>query len=157
MIAYGGPFKGGKTITNLVSLMDLPVTLLDCGEIPRPEGFHGRSLKALAEGECDKWEDQVFIQISESQVGRAIRTKRWKYSVRAKEDGWLCKDAEIYYEEFLYDLEEDPYEQNNLVEAKEYENIRAELAKKLIASMEEAGEKSPEILPWPKDGGDFWI
>ena len=157
LIAYGGPFKGGKTITNLVSLMDLPVTLLDCGEIPRPEGFHGRSLKALAEGECDKWEDQVFIQISESQVGRAIRTKRWKYSVRAKEDGWLCKDAEIYYEEFLYDLEEDPYEQNNLVEAKEYENIIAELAKKLIASMEEAGEKSPEILPWPKDGGDFWI
>ena len=30
-----------------------------------------------------EWPDDVFIQISEAQVGRALRTKRWKYGVDA--------------------------------------------------------------------------
>ena len=36
-------------------------------------------------GTAKDWAQEVFIQISETQVGRAIRTKRWKYSVWAPE------------------------------------------------------------------------
>ena len=39
--------------------------------------------------------DNVFIQISESQVGRAIRTEKFKYSVRALKSGFLGKDSKV--------------------------------------------------------------
>lgn len=145
LIAVGGPFKGGKVISNLVSLIDLPVTLLDCAGIEKPEDFQGRSVKNLVENPDCSWEDCVFIQISESQVGRAIRTKEWKYSVAADADGWEYSGADVYYEEFLYHLTEDPYEMHNLVQEPAYEEIRKGLAEKLVSCMKKAGEKVPEI------------
>lgn len=154
LIVSGGSFVGGKTISNLVSLIDLPVTLLDCAGIDRPEDFQGKSLKALVEGDTEDWEDCVFIQISESQVGRAIRTRRWKYAVVAEEDGWGCSGAKVYYEQFLYDLEKDPYEKKNLVADSCYETIRRSLSEKLIQCMEKAEEDIPEIRPY-KDKKEF--
>lgn len=147
LIAVGGPFKGGKRIDDLVSLIDLPTTLLDCAGIDKPEDFQGRSLKKLAEGSVQEWDDSVFLQISESQVGRAIRTKRWKYSVCAEADGWEDAGSDTYYENILYDLENDPYEKNNLATDPTYAEIRKELAQKLLAHMKQAGEEEPRILP----------
>lgn len=147
LVVAGGAFKGGKKIPELVSLMDLPVTLLDCAGIEKPEDFQGRSLKALVEGSIQNWDDCVFIQISESEVGRAIRTSRWKYGVVAKEDPWDCSGAGVYYEKYLYDLEADPAEQNNLVKGSYYTEVRQQLAEKLKECMGKAGEEIPAILP----------
>ncbi len=148
LIAVGGPFHGGKVIPNLVSLIDLPVTLLDCAGIDRPEGMQGRSLKALVEEGGLPWEECVFMQISESMVGRAIRTKRWKYCVAAKEDPWECPGAPVYYEKFLYDLEKDPWEQENLADHPEYAGVREDLSKMLINCMVQAEEEIPVIRPY---------
>ena len=137
-----------KKIPNLVSLMDLPVTLLDCAGIEKPEDFQGRSLKVLAEGTAQNWEDCVFLQISESEVGRAIRTSRWKYCVVAKEDPWNCSGADIYYEKYLYDLEKDPCENENLIKFPGYEGVKKELRDKLKEYMKKAGEAVPEIRSW---------
>lgn len=147
LIAVGGPFAGGKEIGELVSLIDLPATLLDCAGIPIPEAFQGRSLVPLAQGKAQDWENCVFVQISESQVGRAIRTPRWKYAVAARADGWTERGADMYYEQFLYDLEQDPCERRNLVSEPAYRERRAELATLLKRCMERAGEPVPEILP----------
>ena len=76
-----------------------------------------------------------------------MRTKSWKYSVRADADGWNDSCADVYYEDFLYDLQQDPHERNNLVLAPEYENVRREMAALLVRQMEQAGEKVPEIRP----------
>lgn len=148
LIAAGGPFSGGKKIDNIVSMIDLPVTMLDCAGIKPPEDFQGRSLIPLMENEKTAWDECVFLQISESQVGRAIRTKRWKYSVRAEADGWNTAAADTYYEEFLYDLEVDPWEQQNLADSPLYVDLRAQLADKLKDCMEKAGEQRPAILPY---------
>lgn len=148
LIAAGGSFTGGKRIQNLVSLIDLPVTLLDCAGIPKPEDFQGHSLRNLVEGKAQEWQECVFIQISESQVGRAIRTRKWKYSVAAEEDPWECPGADVYYEQHLYDLEKDPFERVNLVRNPVYRDIRGQLAEKLKECMERAGEKIPEIRPY---------
>lgn len=115
----------------------LPATLLDCAEIPKPDQSAGRSLLSLVQGEAQDWPESVFMQISESQVGRAVRTKDWKYSVRADADGWNESSADVYYEDYLYDLRRDPHERNNLAEAPEYAEVRRE----------QAGEKAPEIRP----------
>lgn len=147
MIACGPGFEGGKVIEELVSLLDIPATLLDCAGIAVPEDFHRRSLKPLVEGTAQNWPDAVFMQISESQVGRAIRTKDWKYSVRADADGWRDSKADVYYEDFLYDLNRDPHERTNLAADPAYAEIRAKLCQILKREMKAAGEDVPEILP----------
>lgn len=150
LIAVGGAFQGGKTISELVSLIDLPVTLLDCAGIDKPEEYQGRSLKKLVEGMGTDWEDCVFLQISESEIGRAIRTRKWKYGVTADGDAWTMPGADFYYETYLYDLEVDPYEKNNLASDENYVEIRQELKAKLLKCMGRAGEKRPQILPYKK-------
>lgn len=148
LLAAGGSFKGGQKIQNLVSLIDLPATLLDCAGIEKPNDFQGRSLKRLVEGTVQDWDDCVFIQISESEVGRTIRTSRWKYGVVAEKDPWKCSGAELYYEKYLYDLREDPWEKENLIKNEDYEEVRMALRIKLKECMAKAEEKVPEIKGW---------
>ncbi|MCQ2431142.1 MAG: sulfatase-like hydrolase/transferase [Clostridia bacterium] len=147
LIITGPGFRGRGKEEHLVSLLDLPRTMLDCAGIEAPESFRRHSLKPLVEGKCHDWEDVVFLQISESQVGRAIRTKDWKYAVRAEADGWNDSRSDVYYEDYLYDLHADPHERNNLVADPAYKAIRADLAALLIRKMAEAGEDAPTILP----------
>ena len=88
------------------------------------------------------------MQISESQCARAIRTEKYKYSVRsAAIEGFTTYKASVYFEDYLYDLEKDPNEKVNLVTKREYKAARAELRKLLIKQMTEIGEKKPLILP----------
>ena len=102
----------------------------------------------LVRGEVPEWDDTVFMQISESQVGRAVRTPKWKYSVRAPgKDGWKDMDSDVYEEEFLYDLENDPNELHNLVSDGNCAAVREEMKALLLRKMEEAGETRPRILP----------
>ena len=147
LIAHGPGFTGGKRIPELVSLMDLPATLLDIAGIEKPGDFAGDSLKQLASGRSGGWKKDVFLQISESEVGRAIRTERWKYAVRADGDGWNDPFAAVYYEEYLYDLSSDPHERNNLVLDPALAGIRKELSRILLRRMEEAHEPPAAILP----------
>lgn len=141
LLIFGGGFEGGKIDERLVSLIDLPPTLLRAAGIEIPESYEGFPLQDETE------RDHVFIQISESQVGRAIRTKRHKYSVRALGSGNMLHSSPIYFEDFLYDLENDPIEKNNLVKDPEYKQVRKELKQMLIKQMTEVGEKKPIILP----------
>ena len=153
LVIKGEGFNGGKVISELVSLIDLPPTLLKAAGIEIPKHMKGNTLQKLLNANIDKkeiWAQEVFIQISESQVGRAIRTKKWKYSVVAPKrddlwDGYLYSKSDIYNEEFLYDLENDMYEKHNLVEDPKLEDVRKGLAEILKRKMKEAGEDVPKI------------
>lgn len=147
LIVRGPGFMGGKRENAMVSLLDLPTTLLDCAGVKKPEQFAGNSLCSLMEGKAENWPDSIFMQISESQVGRAVRTTRWKYSVRAPGNGWSAPSGSVYYEEFLYDLKNDPHERHNLVSQPEYAEVREEMKQRLLSWMERAGEEKPEIRP----------
>ncbi len=148
LIACGPGFRGGKTVNELASLIDLPPTILASGGVAVPGAMKGRPLQELVEGKARHWPEEVFVQISESQTGRAIRTARWKYAVRASESSDQAKDgrAERYHEDFLYDLEADPHERKNLVSDPELEQVRSDLRARLIRRMQAAGESVPEIL-----------
>ena len=147
MVIYGEGFKGGLVIDNLVSLIDLPPTILTASGLEKPSSMRGRSLQPLVNGTAPNWEDEVFLQISESHCGRAIRTKEWKYSVRAPGKTGSDPDSDVYLEDYLYDLKADPYERNNLIADNAYADIRVELSARLKSRMVQAGEKEPEILP----------
>jgi arylsulfatase A-like enzyme len=144
---WGPGFDGGGQVRELVSLVDLPPTLLDAAGLPVPRALQGRSLLRRNRG----WPDDVFIQISESQVGRAVRTRRWKYSVTAPgKDGWKDAAADRYVEEYLYDLWHDPYELRNLIGRKSHANVARVMRQRLLRRMVAAGEKKPVIEPAPE-------
>ena len=131
----------------MVSLVDIAPTLLDACDIPVPEDMQGHSVMPILGGRNTEWPQEIFVQISEVQVGRAIRTKRWKYSVEALDKDPIkdsCSD--VYTETFLYDLEHDPYELRNLIHSEEHRRVCHVLAKKLKKKMVEAGEKEPVII-----------
>jgi uncharacterized sulfatase len=149
LLIHGPGFRGGKAVSELVSLIDLPPTIVSAGGVSPPAHMRGRLLEELVEGTATDWPAEVFAQISESHCGRAIRTKKWKYSVRAPDGvghpGF--RDSELYVEDFLYDLETDPHERDNLVRDPARREVRAQLAATLKRRMAEAGEAVPEIRP----------
>ena len=149
MVACGPGFRGGKVIDELVSLIDVPPTLLAAGGAEPPAGFRGRALQQLVDGPADDWPKEIFAQISESHCGRAIRTRKWKYSVIAPDKSGAEPGSDVYVEDFLYDLEADPHERDNLVSDEALADVRAELAETLKRRMAGAGEAVPEIRPAP--------
>ena len=70
--------------------------------------------------------------------------------MRAPEKTGSDPDSDVYVEDYLYDLESDPHERNNLVSDPAYKDIRAELNERLKKKMAEAGEQEPEIRPAEK-------
>ena len=151
MVIAGPGFEGGRVCDRVVSLLDLPRTLLACAGIEPWPGMQGRDLHRAADG--GDWEDVAFMQISESHVGRAIRTKRWTYEVGAVgRDGWKDAGADTYMEVFLYDDENDPHQKRNLAGDPAYAGVRAQLAEILKREMVRAGEDAPVILPFAENG-----
>ena len=131
----------------MVSLVDVAPTLLDACGIPVPEDMQGHSILPLLHGQKAAFPQEIFVQISETQVGRAIRTKRWKYSVEALDKHPIqdsCSD--VYTETYLYDLEHDPYELHNLIHSEAHREVCRILAEKLKKKMAEAGEQVPVIV-----------
>ncbi len=144
LVICGGQFSGGKTDSRLVSLIDIPATLLGIARIETPENYDGYDLQ-----NTENTRECVYVQISESQCGRAIRTNKYKYSVSipSMAIGMSKKNSKVYFEDFLYDLESDPNEKNNLIRNKKYAKVRALLKDMLLTEMEKAEGKRAIILP----------
>lgn len=126
----------GTVCEHLVESIDIVPTCIDfAGGTPNPQRLEGRSLMPLLRGETPTdWRDFVICEEDYSPLtvrhhlnlpindARAtmIRTKRWKY---------------ILHEAFrpeLYDMENDPQEQNDLGEDPAYAHIRQTLHEKLF-------------------------
>lgn len=164
--AFIGPgFDGGGLVDRLVSLVDLPPTLLEAAGLPASEAIEGRSILPLLGGGAVDWEDEVFVQISEDHVGRALRTRRWKYAIHAPEADPFKDAKAIHYEEqFLYDLQADPGELDNLVGLTGFRHVADDLRERLTswilriegvaveierAHERPSGQRSPDLPPYP--------
>lgn len=150
--AMGPGLNGGGEISSLMSLVDLPPTILDSAGLRAPKTMMGKSIMPLVRREEIPWQDDVFIQISESQVGRAVRTSRWKYSVSAPGiDPIENARAESYVEEFLYDLKSDPYELANLAGMSSHRKVADRLKERLLKRIREVEGYEPTIENAPEN------
>lgn len=147
LVAAGPGFPAGQVSSKLASLIDVPKTILTAAGVDVPDHVHGHALQQAPDATDEQWRDEVFIQISESHCGRAIRDHRWKYSVRAPDQPGSAPGADVYVEDYLYDLQADPHERNNLVAEAAFADVRADLAERLKRHMAEAHEPIPEIRP----------
>ena len=144
---FSGPgFESGGRRKELFSIVDLMPTLIDAAGLEIPNSVQGSSIMPNLNHACKDWRKEALIQISESHVGRSIRTHKWKYAVKAPnskaEDG--C--SKEYEESFLYDLEADPYELENLIGIESLSEITDKLKARLIQAMIRAGEEAPNIV-----------
>lgn len=148
-LAMSGPgFDGGGALDRPISVIDLPPSLLDAAGLDVPEDMQGRSVLPLLRDRNAEFPDDVFVQVSESEVGRVIRTARWKYYVVAPgADGWDTAASDNYVETALYDLAHDPYELDNLIGFPSHRSIADELRDRLINRMREVGEPEATITP----------
>ncbi|QOR69561.1 sulfatase-like hydrolase/transferase [Ruania alkalisoli] len=149
--AMRGPgFEGGGRVDRPVSTIDLPPTLLNAAGIDVPEQMQGHSILPLVRDPGADFPQEAFVQVSESELGRTLRTDRWKYHVVAPDaDPWIEHSADRYVEAELYDLANDPHELRNVAGVPAFAEVAEGLRDRLIARMEAAGEPAPVIESAP--------
>lgn len=131
----------------MISSVDVAPTIMDLAGVEPPSRVRGQSLKALLAGEqnMSEWRQTVLMEnfflqelwaerlkkshdfpsVNDSIIAnnrsyrtRGVRTERYKYFKYFEHNPVV---------EELYDLEQDPYEQNNVVANPEYAGVLAEL------------------------------
>ena len=146
LVIAGGPFKGGVAVEELVSTASLPKTILALAGVDVGEAMIGENLFDVVEKKGDNRPNEIFAQISESRVGRCIRTARYTYSVYAPGiNGGVAAAADRYADDFLYDMEKDPHQLNNVVADPAYVQVKEELRARLLDWIQRAEGTRPLI------------
>lgn len=146
LVIAGGPFQGGIAVEELVSTESLPKTILALAGVDVGNQMIGENLLDVAEGKIDNRPNEIYAQISESRVGRCIRTEDYKYSVYAPNvNGGEAAGAHLYADDFLYDLKKDPNELNNLIHDEAYREVKLMLRGKLQDWIEKVEHSRPVI------------
>ena len=133
LVIAGGPYRGGRAVEELVSTASLPKTILALAGVDVGDAMIGENLLDVVEKKADNRLNEIFAQISESRVGRCIRTARYTYSVYAPGvNGGAAAASDRYADDFLYDMDQDPHQLNNVVADPAYAQVKAELRKRLL-------------------------
>jgi N-sulfoglucosamine sulfohydrolase len=150
-----GP-EGGKVYDELISNVDVLPTLLDLLGMDTPGNLQGRSFEPLIMGKGYERNRAIFAEKTYHTYYdpmRCIRTERWKfianfefapwqdtspdYDINAKSYVEAAKALAVPYERQyhppfeLYDLGNDPWEQRDLADSPEHQEIRDELIRRL--------------------------
>ena len=146
LLIKGRAFMGGKVESKLVSLIDLPKTIMVAAGCDIEEWVQGDALQNMSND--PNWKQEVYVQISESYVGRVVRTNRYKYVVHAPGlNPWETLTTDVWQEKYLFDLEQDPLEKQNLLNHPDFTEIKEDMKARLIRCAQIAGENIVSILP----------
>ncbi len=137
-VRWPAAFPGGKRTDKLISNLDATATILEAAGIPVPAYMHSRSLLELCRdpGRAD-WPKHLFCEHhghSDVITQRIIITERYKYV------------AALFSGDEFYDLKQDPYEMNNLVDSAQHRDIKAELRSQIVRHIEKTEDEMAEKL-----------
>lgn len=147
-IFQGPGFDHSTVLPEIVSMIDLTPTLLSAAGVAVPESMKGRNLMPLATSTAARreWDNTAYIQISDSMLGRAIRTRDWCYCVVDRTKTGREQPASTHYEEYqIYNLADDSAQQINLAGRREFLAQASALRQELEKRMAAAGEPLAEI------------
>ena len=127
VIKYPDEIRSGSNSNLMVQNLDIAPTLIDIAGVQIPGDMQGESLRKTWKGNPTGWRDAIYYHYYEKSFGATphygIRTERYKLIHFYDEiDAWE-----------LYDLEKDPSEMKNLIEAEEYREQLKKLREKLSA------------------------
>ena len=120
----------------VMNTVDIMPTLLSLMDLPVPLGAEGKDFSMAVKGE-EVRDDGALMMCTgptaawgDGQEWRAFRTRRYKYAVYRSDQ-----------QEFLFDLENDPYERNNLAGDPEYRDRMEDLKRQMYSRMEAVGDR----------------
>lgn len=127
-LIIAGPGIRPQVIQEQVCLLDLSPTILDLLNIPKVESFQGTSFRPVMNGEKSRKkgvisEGNTFVYLGNTASRFSYRTEKWKY-ILLLDENYKQIDAE------LYNLQNDPKEQENVIEKER--KIAKELKLKLL-------------------------
>jgi len=142
-------FNGGKVFDQMISNIDLMPTLLDFIGAEIPEIIEGKSFLPVLKDATIPFRSEIFTEKSFHEIYdpmRSVRTREFKYIRNFEPSEYLYQiplDIERGLsgqglkktkraEEELYDLKNDPNENNNLINDPTYEAVSIELREILI-------------------------
>lgn len=129
LIIHGGDFIGGKRMEGMVNSLDIPVTLMNAAAINPPARARGLNLSEYLYDESVLIRNDIFVQISESELGRVIRTNRYKLHISSEDISLKFESSTTIFRMVeLYDLLLDPGEHVNQILNPDFFEIRNELA-----------------------------
>ena len=126
IIRYPGKVPAGQRVSGFNQHKDLVPTILELAEI-EPEGveFDGQSLMPMMRGEVASHESEMYITECTWMRKHGWRTPQWKLMVALEPDFHFKPEIE------LYNMVEDPEENNNLAET--YPDVVAALRTRMDA------------------------
>ncbi len=127
IIRYAKKLPGGQRVSGYNQHKDLLPTLLDLADLPPDDSlaFDGRSLLPLVRGEVASFESEFYISECTWMRKHGWRTPHWKLMIALEPDFHFKPEVE------LYNLIEDPEENNNLAETEP--EVVAELRRRMEA------------------------
>lgn len=146
LVIAGGPFTGGITVKELVSTESIPKTILSLAGVEVGDAMIGEKLLDVVQKKDNNRVEQVFAQISESRIGRVIRTPDYLYGVYAPGiNGGEKGASDFYADDYFYDLKEDPWQLNNVAANPAYQAAKEDLRHRLLDWIEKAEGYRPKI------------
>lgn len=143
LVIAGPGFRGGTRRGDLVTHLDLLPTLVTAAGGDDP-GLDGRPLQSDVAAPAD-----VFVQISESQIGRALRTPTHTFAAKAPTRnplaGHLHPAADRYVGSHLYDNTVDPHQRRNLIDDPTSAAVRRDLAERLAERIHDVEGAGPTV------------
>ena len=110
IIRYPGRVPAGERVTGYNQHKDLVPTLLELADIETDIAFDGQSLTPLMNGEITSYDSEFYITECTWMRKHGWRTPEWKLIVALEPDFHFKPSVE------LYNLIQDPDENNNLVD-----------------------------------------
>ncbi len=139
--------KSNISVKELISTASLPKTILAIAGIEIGDKMIGENLIEVTTKQNTDRENEVFIQISESRVGRAIRTENFLYAIYAPNiSGDSVAYCDTYYDDYLYDMIKDKYQLNNVVTDTNYKEVKKSMRERLLASIKKAENRDAKII-----------
>ena len=147
LVVRGPGFRSGQRSDAMVSSLDLLPTLVSAaGGEPVPGDGH--PLQEFLDGRATR--TSALVQISELQLGGALRTERHTYAVTGTGLGRLARyrdwAAEAYEEQAGSDHVDDPAQRHNLAGTASTAELRRSLAAQLTDEIERLEGTRPRIL-----------